>query len=81
MVHQLEPCVPALNGSWITHQLVDIGDQVVCAWFICHSSINPEEEITKILRVSGSPYELYSGSTFNNTETAAEGVLVINQYD
>lgn len=66
---------------WITHQLVDIGDQVVCAWFVCHSSVNPEEEISKILRVSGSPYERYNGSTFNNAETAAEGVLVINRYD
>ena len=80
ITHKLETCVPALTGSWITYQLVD-GDQVVRAWFVCHSSVNPEEEITKILRVSGSPYEYYSGSSVNNAKTATEGVLVINRYD
>ena len=81
ILHKLQPCVPALNGAWITYQLVDIGDQVVRAWFVCHSSVNPEEEITKILRVSGSPYEWDGGSSVNNAQTAAEGVLVINRYD
>jgi hypothetical protein len=80
-IHKLEYNVSALDGTWKTYQLVDIGSQIVRAWFACHSSVNPEEEIDKILRVSGSPYEWYSGSTVNNAETAAEGVLVINRYD
>ena len=80
-IHKLEYYVSALNGTWKAYQLVDIGSQTVRAWFACHSSVNSEEEIDKILRVSGSPYEWYSGSTVNNAETAAEGVLVINRYD
>jgi hypothetical protein len=80
-IHKLEYNVSALDGTWKTYQLVDIGSQIVRAWVACHSSVNPEEEIDKILRVSGSPYEWYSGSTVNNAETAAEGVLVINRYD
>lgn len=80
-VHNLQPCVPALSGTWNTYQLIDVGNQTVQAWFVCHFTVNPEAEITKILRVSGSPYESYSGSPFNNEETAAEGVLVINRYD
>ncbi|KIN06947.1 hypothetical protein OIDMADRAFT_185280 [Oidiodendron maius Zn] len=79
--HKLEYNVSALNGTWKTFHLVDIGSQIVRAWFACHSSVNPEKEIDKILRVSGSPYELESGSNVNNAETAAEGVLVINRYD
>ena len=38
-------------------------------------------EIDKILHVSGSPYEDDSGSQFNNENTVAEAVLVINRYD
>jgi hypothetical protein len=79
--HKLEFNVSALNGTWKTFHLVDIGSQMVRAWFACHSSVNPEEEVDKILRVSGSPYEWESGSNVNNAETAAEGVLVINRYD
>jgi len=80
-IHKIEYNVSALNGTWKTYQLVDNRIQTVCACFACHSSVNPEEEIDKILRVSGSPYELDSGSRVNNAETAAEGVLVINRYD
>jgi hypothetical protein len=80
-IHKLDYNVSALNGTWKTYQLVDIGNQTVRAWFACHSSVDPEEEMDKILRVSGSPYELESGSKVNNAETVAEGVLVINRYD
>lgn len=71
----------ALNGTWNTYQLVGTTNQEVSAWFACHSSVDPQTEIDKILQVSGSPYERDHGSTFNSPKTAAEGVLVINRYD
>jgi hypothetical protein len=73
--------VTAKNGAWNAFQLVAKDTGRVCAWFVCHSSVDPEVEIDKILRVSGSPYEPDSGSQFNNENTVAEAVLVINRYD
>lgn len=71
----------AKNGIWKTFQLVEKGTGRLCAWFASHSDVDPEVEIDKILRVSGSPYERDSGSRFNDEKTAAEAVLVINRYD
>lgn len=68
----------AQNGTWLAYELVD---DDVAAWFVCHSDVDPETEIDKILRVSGSPYEPDSGSDLFNEKTAAEGVLPINRYD
>lgn len=73
--------IRAKNGTWNVFQLILKGKDLVCAWFVCHSEVDPEVEIDKILRVSGSPYEYDSGSHFNNEKTAAEGVLVLNRYD
>lgn len=70
--------MPARNGTWKAYRLVD-GDEVV-AWFIAHSDVDPEMEVDKILRVSGSPYEKDFGSKVNTVKTAAEGVFVINRY-
>lgn len=70
--------MPARNGTWNAYRLVD-GDEVV-AWFIAHSDVDPEMEVDKILRVSGSPYEKDFGSKVNTVKTAAEGVFVINRY-
>ncbi|KAL5316294.1 hypothetical protein ACEPPN_015339 [Leptodophora sp. 'Broadleaf-Isolate-01'] len=77
----LEYNIAAQNGIWNTFQLVEKGTDRHCAWFVSHSDVDPEVEIDKILRVSGSPYERDSGSQFNDTKTAAEAVLVINRYD
>jgi hypothetical protein len=73
--------VTAKNGTWNAFQLVAKGTDNVCAWFVSHSDVDPEAEIDKILCVSGSPYEYDSGSQFNNENTAAEAVFVINRYD
>jgi hypothetical protein len=73
--------IVARNGTWNAFQLVDLRTSEVAAWFLAHSNVDPEREVDKILRVSGSPYEPDSGSTFNNDKTAAEGVFVINRYD
>ena len=53
----------------------------VSGWFVCHEAVNPKNEIDMILRVSGSPYEEDCGSTLNDDDTVAAGVLVINRYD
>ena len=53
----------------------------VAAWFLAHSGVDPQAEIDKILRVSGSPYEIDSGSLFNDKKTADKGVFVTNRYD
>ncbi|KAL5331555.1 hypothetical protein ACEPPN_001089 [Leptodophora sp. 'Broadleaf-Isolate-01'] len=72
----------AQNGTWIAYQLIDLErGGVVSAWFACHADVDPEVEIDKILRVSGSPYEMDSGSQWNNEKTSREGVLVFNRYD
>lgn len=80
-VHRLEFNVPAQNGTWTAFHLVDTRTDRVCGWFICHHDVDEDQEIDKILRVSGSPYEHDSGSSMNNDETDAQGVLVINSYD
>ncbi|KAF3933257.1 hypothetical protein ABW19_dt0207829 [Dactylella cylindrospora] len=80
-VHLINHNVAALNGTWNAYQLVRVGTTEVAAWFACHSDVNPQQEVTKILRVSGSPYEEDSGSSMNSEDTRRQGVLVINRYD
>jgi len=81
IIHNLDYNVPAQNGTWNAYQLLDTTDEHLVGWFVAHESVDVPQELNKILRVSGSPYELDSGNRFNNEETAAEGVLVINRYD
>ena len=79
--HPLEHNVTARNGIWNAYTLVDVNTSRVEGWFAASADIDPVEEVTKILRVSGSPYEHDSGSSRNNDKTRAERVLVINRYD
>ncbi|KAF7553540.1 hypothetical protein G7Z17_g3543 [Cylindrodendrum hubeiense] len=92
MGHVLKFNVPAENGTWAAFQLLGVepqsGPELVTVesrpirgWFVCHMDTDPVQEIDKILRVSGSPYEEDSGSRLNNDKTREEGVLVINRYD
>ena len=81
ITHTLEHNTSAKNGTWNAYQLINSKSKLVSAWFVCHADVNPETEIDKILRVSGSPYEPDSGSSRNDGKTEAEGVLVINRYD
>ena len=71
--HHLEFNVPAQNGIWNAFHFVNVNTKTVCGWFISHSDVDPDQEIDKILRVSGSPYEADSGSGKNNDKTRAEG--------
>ncbi|KAH6636299.1 hypothetical protein F5144DRAFT_645161 [Chaetomium tenue] len=80
-VHRIEYNITARNGIWNGFRLIDLNTKKVAAWFLAHSDVDPEKEVDKILRVSGSPYEDDSGSSFNDDKTAAEGVFVINRYD
>lgn len=75
--------LPALKGTWhIYHLIGKYGeDTQTVAYLLSHSSVDPQTEVDKILRVSGSPYEHDSGSTFNDESTAREGIFVVNRYD
>lgn len=79
--HEFDFNVPAQNGKWNAYQLANIEGTRVSGWFISHSDVEPGQEIDKLLRVSGSPYESNSGSSMNDDKTSAEGVFVINRYD
>ncbi|KAL8885330.1 MAG: hypothetical protein Q9192_006661 [Flavoplaca navasiana] len=81
MTHKLDHNVSALNGTWNAFRLIDTTQYRLAGWFVAHESVDVLQEIDKILRVSGSPYEEDSGSKYNNKETMQEGVLVINRYD
>ncbi|RFU28723.1 hypothetical protein B7463_g7624, partial [Scytalidium lignicola] len=78
-VHDLRHNASAQNGVWVTYQLVEFETRVVKAWFACHSAVDPNVAIHKILGVSGSPYEPDNGSTFNTAKTAEECVLVVTR--
>lgn len=81
LAHELDHNVAALNGTWNAFQLIDTTNERLAGWFVANESVNVLQEIDKILRISGSPYEDDSGSIFNDEKTTAEGVLVINRYD
>ncbi|KXX75928.1 hypothetical protein MMYC01_207422 [Madurella mycetomatis] len=77
----IEYNIVAQNGTWNAFRLIDLEKNKVTAWFLAHSDVDPQAELDKILRVSGSPYELDSGSHLNDDKTARQGVFVINRYD
>ncbi|KAJ4314186.1 hypothetical protein N0V84_009022 [Fusarium piperis] len=80
IAHQFEHNVPAQNGTWNVYKLRDVDSPRVDGWFAAHQDVDPLPELTKILRVAGSPYE-ETENTFNNDSTRAEKVLLVNRYD
>ncbi|KAG5806827.1 hypothetical protein H9Q74_009297 [Fusarium xylarioides] len=79
--HSINYNVPAQNGIWNVFKLVVSGTNDAVAWFVAHEDIDPRQEVDKILRISGSPYEPDHGSTMNNDVTSKAGVFVVNRYD
>lgn len=79
--HKLDHNVSALNGTWNAFRLIDTDECRLVGWFVAHESVDVLQEIDKILRISGSPYEEDSGSQYNDEKTMKAGVLVINRYD
>ncbi|KAJ3456693.1 hypothetical protein MRS44_016716 [Fusarium solani] len=80
VAHQFEHNVPAKNGTWNVYKLRDIDSPRVDGWFAAHQEVDPLPELTKILRVAGSPYE-ETENTFNNDATRTEKVFLVNRYD
>lgn len=64
-----------------TNQLVNLRGGNASGGFACHVDVDPWEEVDRILRISGSPYEEDSGSRMNDDHTFIQGVHVINRYD
>lgn len=82
MYHPLEYNVAARNGVWNAYKLLDVATSSVEGWFAASADMeDPLQELTRILRLCGSPYEHDSGSSKNNEKTREEQVLVINRYD
>ncbi|KAK6497044.1 hypothetical protein TWF506_004529 [Arthrobotrys conoides] len=81
IIHELEYNIVAKNGTWNVYRLVDNRNNNVSAWYVSHSCVEPVQDIRRILRVSGSPYEEDGGSPMNNDDTQREGVFAINRYD
>ncbi|KAM7189554.1 hypothetical protein V8F20_010093 [Naviculisporaceae sp. PSN 640] len=79
--HPIEFNVPAHNGPWNAYRLVNLQSNITTAWLLTHTSVDPAAEIARILRVSGAPWEEDNGSLFNDEDTEAAGILVINRYD
>ncbi|KAJ6440247.1 pre-mRNA splicing factor slt11 [Purpureocillium lavendulum] len=80
-VQPMEHNIGARNGSWNTFPLLDVKSSSVEGWFAAHSDVDPLNELHKILRVSGSPYEPDHGDGWNTDKTKEQGVFVINRYD
>ena len=71
-VHPMEYNVAAKNGVWNAYALVTLNTVHVVAWFVVHESVrDPLEELHRILRVAGCPYEHECGSTMNDDKTMA----------
>ncbi|VTT76431.1 unnamed protein product [Fusarium fujikuroi] len=79
--HSVNYNVTAQNGIWNVFKLVASETRDAVAWFVAHEDIDPRQEVDKILRISGSPYEPDHGITVNNDVTAQAGVFVVNRYD
>ncbi|CEJ82591.1 hypothetical protein VHEMI02646 [[Torrubiella] hemipterigena] len=80
--HQITHNLPARNGTWRTYPLSQTEPPyAISAWFVAHETVDPITEITKVLRVAGSPYEYDCGSRDNNAVTREECVLLVNRYD
>ncbi len=77
--HKLDHNVSALNGTWDAFRLIDKTECRLAGWFVAHESVDVLQEIDKILRISGSPYEEDSESKYNDEKTMKAGVLVINR--
>ncbi|KAF5699730.1 hypothetical protein FGLOB1_11193 [Fusarium globosum] len=79
--HSVNYKATAQNGIWNVFKLVASETSDAVAWFVAHEGIDPRQEVDKILRISGSPYEPDHGSTVNNDVTSQAGVFVVNRYD
>ncbi|KAI1063459.1 hypothetical protein LB506_012745 [Fusarium annulatum] len=79
--HSVNHNVAAQNGIWNVFKLVASETRDAVAWFVAREDIDPRQEVDKILRISGSPYEPDHGSTVNNDVTSQAGVFVVNRYD
>ncbi|KAF5622325.1 hypothetical protein F52700_10588 [Fusarium sp. NRRL 52700] len=81
IAHSINYNVAAQKGTWKVFKLVAPETSHAVAWFVAHEDVDPRQEVDKILRISGSPYEPDHGSTMNNDATSQAGVFVINRYD
>lgn len=80
LVHKIEYNLAAKNGAWNAYQLVTSKGEVE-GWFVSQSDVEPQQEITKILDVSG-PDRGGGMTTWMNTEDSRKaGVFLINRYD
>ncbi|KAF5983213.1 hypothetical protein FCOIX_3300 [Fusarium coicis] len=79
--HSINYNIAAQNGVWNVYKLVISETSDAVAWFVAHADIDPKQEIDKILRISGSPYEPDHGSTLKTDVTSLAGVFVVNRYD
>eukprot|EP00927_Polykrikos_kofoidii_P010737 TRINITY_DN14529_c0_g2_i1.p1 TRINITY_DN14529_c0_g2~~TRINITY_DN14529_c0_g2_i1.p1 ORF type:complete len:494 (-),score=88.41 TRINITY_DN14529_c0_g2_i1:156-1595(-) len=71
----------AVDGHWKAYPLVCRKGGDVRAWFACHSDVDRQAEIKRILEVSGAPREAESGAQANSEETFAQRVLIVNRDD
>ncbi|KAF5691276.1 hypothetical protein FDENT_3510 [Fusarium denticulatum] len=81
IAHSINYNIAAQKGIWNVFKLVASETSDAVAWFVAHADVDPRQEVEKILRISGSPYEPDHGSTMNNDATSQAGVFVINRYD
>lgn len=79
--HSINYNVAAQKGIWNVFKIVVSETAYTVAWFVAHADIDPRQEVDKIFRISGSPYEPDHGSTMNNDVTFQAGVFVVNRYD
>lgn len=81
-VQRLEFNIAAQNGTWNVYQLKDARDRnKTNGWFASHSSLDPGDEIRKIVDLTVNYFGDDVQNLFNNYRTEAEGVFVINQHD
>ncbi|KAF5231751.1 hypothetical protein FANTH_13273 [Fusarium anthophilum] len=81
IAHSINYNIAAQNGAWNVFKLISSETSHAVAWFVAHADVDPRQEVDKILRISGSPYEADHGSTMNDDATSQAGVFVINRYD
>ncbi|KAJ3497612.1 hypothetical protein NLG97_g1763 [Lecanicillium saksenae] len=81
-MHKIDHNLPAKMGTWRAYPLAQPKPpNMVNAWFVAHEDVDPEPELTKLLRVAGCPYEYECGNRVNNEATREQGVLLVNRYD
>ncbi|KAF5589025.1 uncharacterized protein FSUBG_11276 [Fusarium subglutinans] len=81
IAHSINYKITAQNGTWNVFKLISSETSHAVALFVAHADVDPRQEVDKILRISGSPYEADHGSTMNDDATSQAGVFVINRYD